>query len=613
MLLVAFLLVILFYLLPGVLLHTLWRDRNLPLAVCVSFGLAGLVVVDVWLAALFGYHFALQIVVNLLVIAGLGWLARKQVRSWWQWAQRQWPWPFMGYVAVAAIFIVPAFVIPFPFDTDAQGFGLLTLTLRLSGAITSMAPFWPTIHYIYSPGFMLLAAQVADCLPGVPTDVALIALGHTLAVCVVGGVYAVGREFGDDRLGGWAAFFCVIGYALFSSMMDSAYTTLLGLALTTGLLVFLFRAMRTPNRFTVGLAAVCLASLPLTQPDTIINLLLAYIPFYFLVWLARERPTWRQYLVVTVVIPALGILLCTPWLIQLLPLMKSIYVHERQYPALSIFYDLYNLNGRLAPILALGGLLVALYRRRWFDLWLIGWVLMIIEVSTLGHLDKLSRQLSFDPMQIAYPFGVAWHATIIPFSILAAMCLVTLPWLGRLSLPTRWRIVLSTFTVACAILGGLFSQSLVQLSKGHIKLTGSLSSPADRQAMLWLRDNTPPDSFILNYPSIEGDWAPVIAERRTVQFREQLFYIGATPFWNLQDALLTAYLNPAAPDSAQAIRAAGVNYILVPQSIGRPESFDQAMRWRKPFVKSMKSSFADAPYLELVQNFDGAQVWKVKP
>jgi hypothetical protein len=217
-------------------------------------------------------------------------------------------------------------------------------------------------------------------------------------------------------------------------------------------------------------------------------------------------------------------------------------------------------------------------------------------------------------MQIAYPFGVAWHATIIPFSILAAMCWVALPGIGRrLSVPMGWRIGLSVFTVAAAILVGLLSQPIIQLSKGSLGLTGSLSSLADRQAMLWLRANTPKDSFILNYPGIEGDWAPVIAERRTVQFREQLFYVGAAPFWNLQDALRTAYLDPATLQSGQAIRAAGVNYILVPQSIGRPDSFNQAMRWHVPFVEPMQSSFADADYLELVQDFDGAQVWKVKP
>jgi hypothetical protein len=129
--------------------------------------------------------------------------------------------------------------------------------------------------------------------------------------------------------------------------------------------------------------------------------------------------------------------------------------------------------------------------------------------------------------------------------------------------------------------------------------------------MLWLKANTPANAFVLNYPGIEGDWAPVVSERKTVGFREQMFYIGAAPVWALQARLRAAFLDPAAPDSGAAIRAAGVDYVLVPQVVGRPESLAGAMRWRAPFVQPQRSAFADAPYLTLIQDFDGAQIWKV--
>lgn len=612
MLIPVLLLITLCYLLPGILLHVRLRERGLTLPVCLGLGVSLLVLGDVGLASFFRYYFPLQLAANGLVIIALAVYARSGVRDWLAWLRMQWPWPVLGWTAVAAIFILPAFVVPVPFDTDAQGFGYLALTVRLSGSITSLAPFWPEIHYFYSPGFFLLAAQISDLLGGLSMIPVLLGLGHIFAAATVGGVYAVGREFGGERVGGWAAVFAVVGYALFSTVMDSAYTNVFGNFLTAAILVLIFRAMKEPNRFNVALAVVALASLPLSHPDSIIHLLMAYVPFYATLWLARERPTRGQYLTLTLVVPALAVALCLPWVIRVLPLIGGISVHERQYPAIHILKYLLSLNGYIPPLLALVGLGLALYRRRWFDLWLITWAIAIVEISSLGNLDALSRQLSSDPMQIFYPFGVAWHATIIPIPILAAEALILIPSLRQWSPPRQLTIALSSTVIVVSLAVTLLAAPIIQFSKGRVALVGALSSSADLEAMQWIKENTPIDSFVLNYPGIEGDWAAVATERKTVQFREQLFYIGAQPAWDLQEDLKTAYLNPASAEGERLIREAGVDYILVPQVIGRPESLAEAMRWRPPFAEPLQSEFAEASYLELVQDFDGAQIWKVR-
>ena len=222
---------------------------------------------------------------------------------------------------------------------------------------------------------------------------------------------------------------------------------------------------------------------------------------------------------------------------------------------------------------------------------------MIVEVSTLGNLDALAPH-RHDPMKIFYPFGVAWHATIIPVPVLAGMAVAHWrPRWGRGSHGQRWRVPLSVGLTLAAVLAGLFSGPLIAASKGRVSIVGQLSSAADVRAMQWLRDHTPPDALILNYPGIEGDWAPVIAERRTVHFREQLFYIGAASAWALQDQLRPVFLDPVSPVSEAAIRAAGVDYVLVPQVVGRPESLADALRWRPPFVEPQRSAFAQAGYL----------------
>lgn len=613
MLLLILLFTCLCYFLPGVLLHVWLRGRGLTLPVCLGLGLAGLIVLDVWVASIVGYRFPAQLSVNVIVVAVLGWRVRREIPAWLAWLRTQWPWPAVGWGAVAAIFVVPAFVVTLPYDTDATGFGLLALTVRLSGSIITMAPFWPEIKYFYSPGFFLLAAQLSDMAGGLTMPTVVLGLGHALAVATVAGVYAVGREFGDERVGAWAAVFSVIGFALFSTTMDSGYTNLLGNFLTTAILVLVFRAARTPNRFSIVLAAVSLASLPLAHPDSIIHLLMAYAPFYFTIWLARERPTRNQYLTLTVIVPAIAIALCLPWIARVLPLLSGVHVHERQNPSPYHLQVLLQYSGVLSVILAVAGLGVALWRRRWFDVWLVTWVVMILEISSFGNLDALSRRTAADPMQAFYPFGVAWHAPIIPFPVLAAMAVCAFPLIREWTPPRKWRVAFSVAVIVLAVGAGIFSDPILRASKGRVYIVGSLASEADKRAMLWLRDNTPADAFVLNYVGIEGDWVPVIAERKTVQFREQLFYIGAQPFWDLQERLSEAYLDPAAPESEAAIHAAGVDYVFVPQVIGRPESFAEMQRWRPPFIKPLKSPFADAPYLELVQDFDGAQIWKVNP
>ncbi|MEK9165148.1 MAG: hypothetical protein AAB342_07290, partial [Chloroflexota bacterium] len=486
MLFAILLLTVIFYFLPGALLHVWLREREFSLPVCLGLGLSIIIVLDVWAASIVGYRFPLQVGLNAGLIIGLALGLRRRsslVTEWIAWARRHWPMPFFGWAAAAAVFLVPAFVVPLPFDTDAQGFGLLALTVRLSGSITTLAPFWPEIKYLYSPAFFLLAAQLSDLAGGATMPLVMLGLGHALAVATVGGVYAVGREFGGARAGAWAAIFSVIGFALFSTTMDSAYTNVLGNFLTAAILVLLFRAAREPHPLNVALAVVALASLPLSHPDSIIHLLMAYVPFYFTIWLARDRPTAKQYAALTLAIPALAVALCLPWIIRVLPLVGGINVHERQNPISSHVYSLFQYNGWLAPVLAIFGLLLAMRRRTWFDLWLISWAVMILEISAFGNLDALSRRTAADPMQIFYPFGVAWHATIIPVPVLAAMAVAALPQTLRGS--KTLGVCLSV--IAFALAAGIFSAPIIQLTKGRVFITGSLSSAADKQAMSWLR------------------------------------------------------------------------------------------------------------------------------
>jgi len=175
------------------------------------------------------------------------------------------------------------------------------------------------------------------------------------------------------------------------------------------------------------------------------------------------------------------------------------------------------------------------------------------------------------------------------------------------------------FAAVAVILSGIFNRQILALSTGRITFFGAFASHADVAAMTWLRTNTDPDVYILNFPGPqEGDWVPVIAERRSVYYRPQPFFqrpIGGDPLADTpeQVAMRAFWDDPADPANANLLRDAGVDYVIVPQVVGKPASFATHYRWRAPFTDliDMQSAVSDADYLTLAYDADGAQVYAV--
>jgi hypothetical protein len=131
--------------------------------------------------------------------------------------------------------------------------------------------------------------------------------------------------------------------------------------------------------------------------------------------------------------------------------------------------------------------------------------------------------------------------------------------------------------------------------------------------MEWLRDNTPPDARILNFPGPqEGDWVPVIAERDGVYYRMQPFFQGAEDSLAEQERLRAFWEDPANPSNAELLAEAGIDYVIVPQVVTDPASIGTMFRWRVPFTEllDMRSRVEDAPYLRLLFDADGARVYE---
>jgi hypothetical protein len=320
-------------------------------------------------------------------------------------------------------------------------------------------------------------------------------------------------------------------------------------------------------------------------------------------------------LVLAVVIPLLALGIVLPWLNSIRDLLNADI--ESPFKVVSGHWrTMVFTQGGIIVGLATLGLLVG-FRKRSPAYWLaVVWLVGIVEFSTLGLLQKTFPDLMDPLLKYDYPFSLAWHGPIIPYTILGGLALAWLAerlrldgWIGRLAFPVTLLLLAGLFA------GVAFFDDLLAESKDHLSFYGAFSSAADVEAMQWVRDHTPEDVRILNHPGPhEADWAPVITERDTIYFRPQPFFRDTAQADAEQDALKAFWIDPSDPALADELRAAGIQYVLVPQIVGKPASFTDMLRWRRPVPEAqhyLDKPVSSAPYLRLVFDKDGAQVYAV--
>ncbi len=521
-------------------------------------------------------------------------------------------------ITLALVFIVPALMFPVPLDTDAQGFGYLALMLRQGGDLTTLAPFHPEIRYLYSPGFLSVAAYLSNALNAGLQNVQL-ALGAVFSILFVWLSYDFGNEVADNgkrRTGVAFALAAVIGTGLLLADLDSHYTTLMALDFSLACIVFSMRWIRGGKRWDFVAAAITLACVPLTHPDTTIILILGYVPWLGFIWFSNPRPTWRRWLGLAAGIPLLALILIFPWLSKIAPLLgsdiASIFEIELRHIVVMVVY-----HGGVIVLLAFIGILLGLRRRTSIDLLMIVWLLLILDFSSLGILPRLAGFLLAPLLKYDYPFSIAWHGPIIPYTYLGGMALLWLAERFKLEKRVVQISVPMMITIsAILIIVGIFSGSLVEWSKSTpLQIFGAFSSHADVRAMEWLRANTPKEALILNHPGPqEGDWVPVIVERDAVYFRPQPFFRGTETSDARQADLLQFWKNPENPQNVELLRKYGIEYVIVPQIVAAPDRSSKMYRWRPPFPEAILNvNLKNVPYLTSVFESDGAEVYKLKP
>ncbi len=519
---------------------------------------------------------------------------------------------------IALIFVLPALILPVPLDTDAQGFGYLALMAKLNtgaGQFRTLAPYHPDIEYLYAPGFPALAAYLSQQLAQGLHHVQF-GIGAVLCVVLALLAYDFGAEFYDKRMGRAMALALVGGVGLFLAYIDSHYTALLALVFAFAFLIFTLRYLRdrwTPDLIAAGLM---LGAVILCHPDTTIILALGYAPWLLSMWLGTPQPTPRVWIGLTVGVIGIALAGIAPWLWHVRDLIgsdiTSPFPRFLEYAGMFIVY-----HGVIIVPLALLGAVVYLRKRDQAAILSVGWLILALDFAALGILETLVPWLVAPLLRYDYPFSIAWHAPILPYTILGGMGLL---WLWDRFAEARFGVLLHRAApaaliavAALALLIAAGSETLLAWSRGRVGFYGAFSSAADVRAMEWLRANTPPDARILNHPGPhEADWAPVIAERDTVYFRPQPFFRG-TEAWDAEaERLLAFWRNPVDPANAALLAESGIDYVLVPQIVSQPASLETMFRWRPPLTEPdlMPTDVGAAPYLRLVFDADGASVYQ---
>lgn len=616
----------------GVMLAPALPTRSPRIGLAAALVLAFVVSGGIFYASLFGWNTLVIDYLWFALLVGIfltGTMSAGMYRAESEGGTRQfegWPGPreLLFLAVVAMIFILPALIVPVPLDTDAQGFGYLALMLKLGGKLQTLAPFHPEVTYLYSPGFPALAAYLSAQLHTGLHSIQM-ALGAVMSFLFVWVAYDFGNEIAseqgsDSRLLGIVMASCaLLGTGFATAYMDSHFTAVMGLLFGLAFITFVLRFQREGRRADFLAAAVTLAAMPLAQPDMTIVIGLAFAPWALTMWANRPRITVRRWLLTVVGIPLLAILGVLPWLAQIAPLLTSeirspFEISATHWIVLTVYH------GGLIVLLALGGILLRLRRRTGLDLMMLGWLLLVIDFSTVGLLKTLFPW--FPLFKYDYPFSIAWHGPIIPYMYFAAQALLWLIerlgqarvmlWLRRGSVPVLVAIIVVVLVI------GANSDSLIQWSKTTpFKIYGAFSSVADLKAMRWLVENTPAEAVILNHPGDhEGDWAPVIMERNTVFFRPQPFFRHTEQIEASWVDLRAFWSAPSAPENEALLRRYNIRYVLVPQIVTRPETLSEsAFRWRPPTPPAQPylNRVSEMPYLRLLQDFDGAQVYEVIP
>jgi hypothetical protein len=620
---------------PSYFLYKLFSSK-FKLIECIAFVLIGESVLFSLTALFFRYHLyimLIEVLICIIVMLLIPLFQKNKIKQRKIKHRKSLSFTIILILSIISlVFLSLPLVINVPFDVDGQGFGYMSLVVKQSGSITNLAPYNPEIEWVYSPAFPIFSAFISDTFD-IPLHVVMPVFSAIMAILLLIYGYEFGKRVKNKMFGFLFAFCQVCGIWLFLAFFDSHYA---GILATFFLIVFIdyfFRTYEKPTKKNIFISSFALTGIFYSHPDTIFNFLIGFCIFYLTVLFCRHKKKFdlKKYLTLFGIIPFLAVIFSLPYMIHVISILRKYsFEHVGFYTQLSNIKIMFIYGGVLVPILSVIGLYFAFKKRTAINILMITWFFAIIEFSSIGLFEYIFSYLPFNPLFLMYPFGIAWHAPIIPLPFLAAITLYNLfiyfekkKFIFYIFI--KKNINLFLIIILFLLIGSIFFANKIILcsKKLPLPLYGEFSSYDDVNAMLWIKENTPEDALIFNYARahpeypatsysrFEGDWVPTITERKTVFFRNQPFFFNKEDSIEYQQSMFYAYYDPVNETSNLLIYKANIDYVIVPQMFENPNEFSKMYRWRYYKTFEQLSSFDDADYLKLVYDSNGAKVYKV--
>lgn len=607
----------------GSMLAPAWPTAQPRVALAATFSLAIIVGGTVFYSALFGWDTLVIDYLLFALVVGIflgGTLSFGQARAEnrgevLEDKDQGWPGPqdLAIFAAVAALMALPILILPVPFGDAAQNYGYMALVTGQGGTFDTFAPFYPEVEYLYAPGFNALTAYLSQQL-GQGLHTVQFSVGAVLALVNIWLAYDFGAELRNKRLARAMALTMLLSLGVFGMLINGHFTALLGLAFLQAFVIYAMRYLRDFYPVDIAGAGLMFGATMYSSPTMAVIALLGFVPWLGALWISEPRPPFKRWLVFALGIPLIAFLGTAPWLADIASLLQSDIASpfERSVDHIQVMIQFHGYWVIPAAIL---GAWLGWQRRDAVVILCMVWLFFIVDFSTTGGIAALLP--FFD--RFVDPEGIAWHGPIIPYTVLGGMGVLWL-WenygaarFGVLTYRQTYGLSLGVILAIAALF--LLRDPLRDVLTSFGSQTGALASEVDIEAMRWIREHTPEDARILNFPDItESAWASVITERETVYFPQLPYALPTDVNTDEQRTMLQFWRDPSDFNNAALLRDAGIDYIIVPQIISNPGSLDSSWRWAEPDAWEafeMQAVVSQGAYLAQIFVQDGAEVYAV--